>query len=72
MPPRGGRGAEEAAQGRGTANMIDRRGPTQREIMHDLLGRLGTNQISLEEFWRRLKQTGLTEADIDLYLEGTL
>jgi hypothetical protein len=40
--------------------------------MHDLLGRLGTDQISLDEFWRRLKQSGMTDDDIDRYLDGKL
>jgi hypothetical protein len=49
-----------------------RRAPSKRQIMHELLGRLGEGKISLQEFLRRLKQDGLTVDDIDLYLDGTL
>jgi hypothetical protein len=48
------------------------RQPTKREIMHDLLGRLGEDKITLAEFLRRLKQLGMTVDDIDRYLDGTL
>jgi DNA-binding transcriptional MerR regulator len=40
--------------------------------MHELLGRLGDDKITLEEFLRRIKQHGMTIDDIDRYLDGTL
>lgn len=48
------------------------RRPSKREIMHELLGRLGDDKITLEEFLRRIKQHGMTIDDIDRYLDGTL
>jgi hypothetical protein len=51
--------------------MVERQ-PSKREIMHDLLGRLGEDKIDLQEFLRRLKQHGMTVDDIDRYFDGTL
>lgn len=45
---------------------------SKRSIMHDLLGRLGDDKITLQEFLRRLREHGMTVDDIDLYLEGKL
>lgn len=45
---------------------------SRREIMHDLLGRLGDDLIDLQEFLRLLKQYGMTVDDIDRYLDGKL
>jgi hypothetical protein len=50
---------------------LDRR-QAKREIMHDLLGRLGEDKITLEEFLRRLREHGMTVDDIDRYLDGKL
>jgi hypothetical protein len=45
---------------------------SKRQIMHELLGRLGEDKITLQEFLRRLKQHGMTVDDIDRYLDGKL
>lgn len=45
---------------------------TKQQIMHDLLGWLGSNQITLTDFHRRLKQNDMTDDDIDRYLANTL
>ncbi len=45
---------------------------TKREIMDDLLARLGNGQIDRDEFFRRLAQAGMNDDDIDRYCDGTL
>jgi hypothetical protein len=52
--------------------VVEQKQTSKREIMHDLLGRLGEDKITLEEFLRRLRQHGMTVDDIDRYLDGKL
>jgi hypothetical protein len=41
---------------------------TRQERLHELLGALGDSRISVEEYRRRMAESGLTEDDVDLYL----
>jgi len=41
-------------------------------LMHELLGQLGDGKITVEDFRVRLAEAGMTDDEIDLYLEGKL
>lgn len=40
---------------------------TKFERLHHLLKLLGENEINVDEFWRRMDEHALTDADIDEY-----
>lgn len=41
-----------------------------RQRMHELLREFGEDKITLEQFWKRMRQHGYTDQDIDRYCRG--
>jgi hypothetical protein len=49
---------------------MKRQNLTQHQRLSELLRLLGTDAITIEQFWAQMRQHGLTDADIDKFCRG--
>jgi hypothetical protein len=43
--------------------------PTKYEWLHDRLGKLGIDRLTLDQFWSEMRRYGFTQDDIDRFME---